>query len=99
MANRRFEEKNAQVLGISVDSIHAHRVFSNAMGNLPYPLLADFHPKGQVAQAFDIWNPERGTSRRAVIIVDKDGIIRYKRVWTQGIPDPNEILKEVEKLG
>lgn len=87
------------MLGVSVDSVHSHRVFANSLGNVPYPLLSDFHPKGQVAQSLDLWNPERGTSRRAIVIVDKSGIVRYKQIWTQGIPDPAEILKEVEKLG
>ena len=69
------------------------------MGGLPYPLLSDFHPHGQIAEAFDIWHPDRGTSRRAVIIVDKEGVIRYKRVYEQGIPDPEDVLAELDKLG
>ena len=68
------------------------------MGGLPYPLLSDYYPQGEVAKAFDIWNAERGTSRRAVIIVDKNGIIRYKRIWAQGMPDPTEMLKNVENM-
>lgn len=68
------------------------------MGGLVYPLLADFHPKGAVAKDFDVWNDELGASRRAVIIVDKDSIIQYKRVWSQGMPDPVGILEEILKL-
>ena len=68
------------------------------MGGLPYPLLSDYYPQGEVAKAFDTWNAERGTSHRAVIIVNKNGIIGYKRIWAQGMPDPTEILKIVENM-
>src|SRR5215475_11160478 len=39
-----FEGAGTQILGISVDSHHAHREFKKALG-MKYPLLADFHPK------------------------------------------------------
>ena len=48
------------------------------MGGLPYPELSDWHPKGQVSQAYDVWNEERGASQRAVLVVDKQGVIRYR---------------------
>ena len=73
-------------------------MFAQGIGGLPYPLLSDFHPSGQVAQAYGVWNPDLGASRRAVIIVDSEGVIRYKRVWQTGRPDTMEILGEVRKL-
>lgn len=73
-------------------------MFAHSVGDLPYPLLSDFHPKGQVAQAYGVWNPDLGASRRAVIIIDKEGIIRYKRVWQTGRPDPAEILSRVRQI-
>jgi alkyl hydroperoxide reductase subunit AhpC len=51
------------------------------VGGLPYPELSDFHPKGQATKAYDLWNPERGANHRAVIIVDKDGFIRYRKTY------------------
>ena len=68
------------------------------MGGLVYPLLSDFHPKGEVAKSFDVWNDELGASRRAVIIVDKDSTIKFRQIWSQGMPDPLEILEEIVKL-
>ncbi len=44
-------------------------------------MLADFHPKGQVSQLYGVYNEERGTANRAVIIVDKQGTVRFKRVY------------------
>ncbi|MCB0035285.1 MAG: redoxin domain-containing protein [Anaerolineales bacterium] len=51
----RFEELNAQVLGISVDSVFAHQAFAEKLGGLDYPLLADFHPKGAVTKEYGLW--------------------------------------------
>ena len=96
---RRFEEKDAQVLGISVDSAATQRAFCSSLGGIPYPVLADFHPKGAVAQLYGIYNEERGTDRRAVIIIDKEGLVRFKQVYDRGLPKAEDILAEVEKLG
>jgi len=85
-------------LGMSVDSVPTQRAFATGLGNIPYPLLSDFHPKGKVSELFGIYNDERGTSRRAVIIIDKEGVIRFKKIFTEGLPDPKEILEELDKL-
>ena len=70
------------------------------MGGLPYPELGDWHPKGKVTTAYGLWNEQRGAGDRAVIVVDKDGVIRFRRTYEGGVlPDPNEILGVVEGLG
>jgi alkyl hydroperoxide reductase subunit AhpC len=98
--NSRFEERDAQVLGISCDTVASHRAWGVALGGLPYPELSDFHPRGEASQAYDLWNPERGSSNRAVLIIDKGGIIRYRKTYAPGtLPEMDEILGEVEKLG
>ncbi len=98
-AHSRFEEKNAQVLGISCDHVNAHRAWSTAMGGLPYPELSDWHPKGKVSTAYDLWNEERGASNRAVLIVDKEGIIQFRETYVPGVlPDTGDILKVLDGL-
>jgi len=53
-----------------------------------------------VSRAYGLWNPERGASQRAVIIVDKEGIIRYRRTYSApNLPDLEEILRELQQLG
>jgi alkyl hydroperoxide reductase subunit AhpC len=100
MYNSRLEEKGAQVLGISCDHVASHKAMSQAMGGLPFPELSDFHPKGQASQAYELWNSERGTSRRAVLIIDKGGVVRWRKVYSPpNLPDMDEILREVDKLG
>ena len=59
MADAAFQRKDTQVLGISTDAAPTQKAFSSSIGGVPYPLLGDFHPKGQVAQ------PVRHLQRRA----------------------------------
>lgn len=88
------------MLGISCDHIAAHRAWSTAMGGLPYPELSDWHPKGEVTTAYGLWNEERGAGTRAVIIVDQDGIVRYRQTYAPGtLPEPDRILEELQALG
>ena len=69
------------------------------MGGLPYPELSDWHPKGKVTQAYGLWNEERGASIRAVLIVDKAGIIHFRRTYVPGtLPDLDEIMHIVTGL-
>jgi peroxiredoxin len=93
----RFEELNAQVLGISVDSVHSHRAYAEQLG-VTFPLLADFHPKGAVSQAYGLWRDDYGISKRAIIIVDEDGIVQHSEVIPKGSPDVEEVLKAVQTV-
>ncbi len=95
----RFEAANAQVLGVSVDSVPAHRVFAEQQGGLSFPLLADFHPKGALAQQYGVWLDEHGFSARAVFVIDKQGIIRWSKVYERALPDNEEILSILGELG
>ena len=69
------------------------------MGGLPYPELSDWHPKGEVTTAYGLWNEERGAGTRAVIIVDKDGVVRFRETYAPGtLPNPEAVLEELNKL-
>ena len=86
-------------MGISVDSAPSQRAFCTGLGGVPYPVLADFHPKGDVSRLYDVYNDERGNSKRSIFIIDKKGFIRFKQLYTQSLPRAEDILAEVEKLG
>lgn len=64
------------VLGISVDTKHALRVFREQEG-LGFDLLSDFWPHGAVAQAYGVFLPERGMATRATFVIDRDGIVQW----------------------
>ena len=91
-----FERYDAQVLGISVDSVPSHIAFAKSVGGITtYPLLADFHPKGEVSKNYGVWKEDKGISERANLIVDKQGIIRYIDVHDIGEAPDNEQLRDV----
>src|SRR5882672_7891880 len=50
-----FERYDAQLLGISVDSLWSHRAFARDR-KLRFPLLADFHPKGAVSKLYGVYD-------------------------------------------
>ena len=91
----RFKELDAEVLGISVDSRHSHKAFAEHLG-LEFPLLSDFDKK--VCQAYGMLR-EGGFAERALIVIDKQGIIRYAHVNPIGeVPDNGPILQVLQKL-
>lgn len=87
----RFEALNAQVLGISHNSIDSHRRYAAKLG-LGFPLLAD--PSGEVATAYGAkgWLP---FFKRVTIVVDGQGIVR---LVMNGMPDVDALLTFLDGL-
>ncbi|HHI02896.1 MAG TPA: redoxin domain-containing protein, partial [candidate division Zixibacteria bacterium] len=73
---KRFESLDAQVLGISVDSIPCLQAWQKSLGGIMYPLLSDFWPHGETAQKYGVLTGS-GFSDRAIFIVNKERIISY----------------------
>ena len=91
-----FERYDAQVVGISVDSVPSHVAFAKSIGGITkYPLLADFHPKGEVSKKYGVWKEDKGLCERAIVIVDKQGIVRYIDIHAGGEAPDNEQLRDV----
>ncbi len=94
-----FEGHNAQVLGVSVDSAWAHKAFARHL-EVSYPLLADFHPRGQVAAKFGLYLDDKGITQRATVVIDKRGVVRYVHVnEILEQRDNKQIDKALEQLG
>jgi peroxiredoxin len=87
-------DRDIEVLGISVDSLWSHKAFAPANG-ITYPLLADFHPKGDVSRKYGVYLDDKGFSARTAFIIGKDGTI--KDVVTSEIPVMRDIEKLIEK--
>ena len=81
----QLEGAGAQVLGISVDSAWTHQAFAKSLG-ITYPLLADFHPKGSVAQKYGLYEAEKGITSRATVIVGKTARWRGQRTTGSAMP-------------
>lgn len=71
-----LRELNADLLGISVDSVWCHQAFAESR-KLHFALLADFEPKGEVSQMYGAYRAVDGTSERALFVVDGRGAIRW----------------------
>lgn len=95
---KKFETLNAQVLGVSVDSAWSHKAFAEKMG-IRYPLLADFHPRGSVAEKFGVYLAEKGITGRAIAIVDTSGKLAwFKNYDIPQVPDINEVAQALASL-
>jgi peroxiredoxin len=81
---------HVQLLGVSVDSDWTLAAFQKAQG-LNYPLVADFHPKGEVSRKYGLYLEESGYSARATVIVGKNGRVVYVKI--QQLPDPRDSRK------
>lgn len=87
------------MLGISVDSKFCHKAWAKSFGGIKFPLLADFHPKGGVAQAYGLWLEDKGITDRATVLVGKDGKVLWaESVGPGGERAPGELLSRVQEL-
>ena len=68
--------RGAKLLGVSVDSAWSHKAFQDHLG-VSIPLLADFHPKGEVAKAYGVWIEDYGVSARALVMIGPDGTVEW----------------------
>ena len=93
-----FRNHDAELIGISVDSVWSHLAFAKDR-NLRFPLLSDFEPKGEIARLYRVYRAADGTSERALYVIDADGIIRWSYVSPVGInPGADGILRALENL-
>ncbi len=89
---------HTQVLGISVDSVPGLKAWAETLGGITYPLLSDFYPHGQVAQTYGVLRAE-GFTERAIFVVDKEGIVRYRDIHAiDQQPDNEEVFKVLREL-
>lgn len=95
----QFEKLDAQVLGISVDHRNAHAAFAKQVG-ITYPLLADFHPKGEVGRRYGVYLEDYGYHGRANFVIDPEGRISFiQEMVPSDLPDFDELLEAVSESG
>ncbi len=95
---RDFKAADAQVVGISCDSIYSHEAWAKSLGGISYPLLSD--QQRDVVKRYGIHWPELNACHRATFVIDRQGVLRFAERYGRGeLPDPAKILAEVKKLG
>lgn len=91
----RFQEKGAKVLGISVDSPWSHRAWAEERG-IRFPLLSDF--QREVVEKYGVKH-EAGFPERAYFVIDKEGVVRAKKVESSpgDQPEVGTVIEDLEK--
>jgi peroxiredoxin (alkyl hydroperoxide reductase subunit C) len=99
-ANKDFADRDAQVLGASVDSEfvhHAWRTHHPDLKDLPFPMLADV--KHELINLLGIQDPKAGVAQRATFIVDPENVIRFAYVTDLSVGrNPQEVLRVLDAL-
>lgn len=94
-----YKYLNANIIGISVDSLYSLREFKKA-NNLPFPLLSDFNK--EVSRQFDVLEEDhfgmKGVSKRAAFIINQEMMVEYAEVLEDDslLPDFKAIQKTLE---
>src|SRR4030042_5794868 len=92
-----FDQRDAVLLGITVDNIPTLFAWTHQMGKLWFPVLSDFWPHGAAAKKYGVLR-SNGVSERALFIIDKKGTIRYIDVHdTNKRPPLEDLVTTLEK--
>src|SRR5947199_121427 len=97
----QLNRANAQVFGISVDTFFTLKAFRDHE-KLTFPLLSDFNK--QAIREYGVFNEDmiglKGIAKRAVFVLDKDGVVRHKEVLDDARNEPNydKVLEAVSAL-
>jgi len=93
-----FRKHGAELLGLSVDSAWCHEAFAKDR-RLHFPLLADFHPKAAVAQAYGAYREHEGVCERALFVIDRKGTIFWSYLSPIAVnPGADGILDALERM-
>ncbi|MGB0121195.1 MAG: redoxin domain-containing protein [Solirubrobacterales bacterium] len=92
----QLEAAGVTLVAISVDSAFAHKAFRDRLG-IDTTLLADFEPKGAVADAYGAYLADAGHSNRSLVLIDGDGRVEwvYETDTPLDIPPPSAILQAI----
>jgi peroxiredoxin len=95
---KSFEQLDAEVLGVSVDSVWSHKAYADKM-NIHYSLLADFNPRGAMAEKYGVYLADKGIIGRAIVIINKQGKIAWiKNFDLPVVPDLNEVSTALQQV-
>lgn len=92
----QLDSAGVTLVGVSVDSAFAHKAFRDQLG-IETQLLADFEPKGAVAQAYGAYLGAAGHSNRSLVLIDADGVVEWVHETDTplDIPGPDLIVEAI----
>jgi peroxiredoxin len=93
-----IERLGAALVGVSTDGVWSHAAFGQNLG-LGFPLLADDAPRGAVARAYGVYDRRAGTARRALVVVDGGGTVRWSAAFPEAVnPGADGVINALEAL-
>ena len=97
---RDFADREAQVLGVSIDSEYVHLAWRGShpdLKDLPFPMVSDI--KRELTTALGVLDKKEGVPLRATFIVDPDNVIRFVSVNDLNVGrNPQEVLRVLDAL-
>jgi len=95
---KRFKELNTVALGVSVDPSPSKKAWAKELGIENTKLLSDFWMHGDLANKLGIFDEKNGVDKRANIIIDENGIVKWIKIYSPDkLPDIEEVFREIEK--
>lgn len=95
----KFQAENTEVVGISANAPFSQKAFAD-FAKINYPLLSD--QNGKVMQSFGVYDEQRRLARRSYVIIDKEGVVRYRNIRPSNsekdLLSSEELLREVRKV-
>jgi peroxiredoxin len=102
MEREKFTELDAEVVGISVDSIMNTSAWEREIGPFDYPLCSDFWPHREVSRTYGVFREQElyaGASERAIFIVNRRGTIVFRKIYeVDQVPAIGETLDALRRL-
>ena len=93
-----FREFDAELIGITVDNTPSQYAWVKEMGGLDFTVLSDFWPHGEAAEKYGVLRSD-GVTERALVVIDRQGIIRFVHVNDiNRRPDLGMLVEELGKL-
>jgi peroxiredoxin (alkyl hydroperoxide reductase subunit C) len=80
-----FVNDGMQTVAVSVGPPPTHKVWARQSG-FTFPMLSDFWPHGEVAQAYGVFNADAGFANRGTFVIDRAGIVRFAEMKGPGEP-------------
>jgi peroxiredoxin len=95
---RSFDTLDAEVMGVSVDSVWSHKAYAEKMG-IKYSLLADFHPRGAMSEKYGVYLADKGITGRSIVIINKAGKVAWAKDYDiPVVPDLKEVAAALSKV-
>ena len=93
----RIQEKGETVvIGLSIDPFPAKQKWADILCIENVKIASDFFPYGQVTKDYGLFNEENGASKRANVIIDEDGNVKWVKVYEPSeLPDIEEVIENL----